>query len=132
MTITDLLKFMGECGARYPESQLPAIYSYFMKMIRDERIVSIYNGEELCGVMAYTVCRDFGQFYPDTSWNYSEQDAVGDKIYIEFLVFREWDKEIRRLLEAIITEKYPDLREVSWLRQKRYNRIIRRRIYEKV
>lgn len=116
MKVTDLLTFMGECGARYHESQIPDIVSYFMKMIHDERVVIFSSDSQIEAMLVYSMTNDINIFYKKKSWDYLRQDPDGTIVYLEMMVSREWNKDLRIKFEEAIAKKFPQFEYGCWFR----------------
>ena len=114
MRVIDLLVFMGEYGKRYRESEVPEIFLYFQQMNIDERIIAILKNEELYGFACISIGDNWQQFHKKDTWNYRTHSPEGKIVYIELLICKEWNRELRLLLEQEILRKYPQIEKAVW------------------
>ena len=116
MNPIEILKFMGEQGARYKPSQLGLILSYLDAMIQDKRIIIIYEENQPYAFMAFSICNDMVQYLKKDLWAYLPHDPHGRTIYIEKLVSKSWNRELRLKFEEEILKLYPQLEKGIWHR----------------
>ena len=107
---------MGEIGVRYRYSDVSGIMDYVTRMIEDGRVVAINGESGIHAVLFFAICHDWHPFHEKGSWIYLAHDQLGDTIYLESLVSKGWDKEVRAKFEEIITHKYPNLKQAVWHR----------------
>lgn len=124
--------FMGERGIRYPVNDTLKIEDYISKMLGDGRILVIED-DGLHTVLFFSVCYKFGEFFLKDTWDYMEHCPEGDMIYIEKIVSKNFNKEIRKLIEAKLTELYPKFKIGIWHRWGKVGdrQVIARRSYAK-
>ena len=111
-----VLKFMGECGARYPLDNFENIYMYVYRMLQDNRVVEIGKNGTTEGYLFYSLCHDINSYYKKKTWRYVPQVTNGTTLYVEKLVCKKWTKELRRKFEEIITTMYPQIEGAIWHR----------------
>lgn len=120
MTEIDVLKTMGELGARFNASKLWIIIDYVAKMLADERIVIIKKDGEIEGVAFCSLSNDYELYYKKDTWDYFQHDSKGSVLYLELLCCRKWTRELRKLFESEIVKKYPSIKEAVWHRWASY------------
>lgn len=119
MNIEDILTFMGDCGAVFPSFQLEEIIDYFSNMILDGRFLAIYQDSKISGFITFSLCKNYEPFYRKSSWQFLGDDKSSKKIYIETMVCKKWNKYLRKELEKVLVEKYPQIEQAIWFRDKR-------------
>lgn len=117
MTISDILCVMGEAGIRFDRTVLPKVFNYVSNMIEDNRCITITDdlGNKV-GVIFYSVCEEYDAFYKKGKWDYLPHDKDGHIVYIECAASSIWSKELRKLFEDGLLQKYPNLQVGVWHR----------------
>lgn len=118
MNIIDILNFMNEFGARLTQEQSIEAYYYFSDMIDQERLIAIYRNN-LVGFITVSLGDDYEKFYHKDLWEVAEHDPKSETVYIEKMVAKNWNKELRRKFETILLAKYPQIKEAVWHRPTR-------------
>lgn|SRR3990167_1683653 len=112
--ILDILLFMGERGLRYRTSEIEDVLYYTERMYKDDRIITIYDGETLNTVVFFSICNDYLNYLIKPTWIYKEHDKNGSISYIEKIVSVSYNKELRLLIEQLIISKYPSATIGKW------------------
>ncbi len=120
MRVLDILLFMGELGARYREKDVPLIESYFSKMIADGRVIAIYSNGIPHAILAFSICNDMVKYYQKDTWDYAPHNPYGHVIYVEKLVSKKWDKDLRKQFQHNILLRYPNVDTAIWHRYGRH------------
>jgi hypothetical protein len=115
-TAVSTLAFMGRLGARYPLTILETIMDYTTRMLEDERVIAVHRTEIPHAIIFFSISDSPDVFLAKGSWEYVPHDSFGKIVYLEKLICRKWDKELRKNVEAILIEKYPQLEYGIWHR----------------
>lgn len=116
MNSISILKFMGELGARFYINRLQEVISYLESMIRDKRIIVIYDEDRIYAFLAFSIGEDAIEYWKKDIWAYLPHNPRGRTIYVEKLVSRGWNRELRETFERKILELYPHLETGMWHR----------------
>lgn len=122
MTPVDIVAFLGQ---RHPLAQI-----YFHNMIKDGRVIGIYDNGVLYGILAFSLCFEYEPYWKKETWDYVPHIPEGTTLYIELLACKEWNKEIRKTFAKEILARHPQIdlaiwhkwadwgdRKVTWRRQ---------------
>lgn len=82
------------------------VKTYIECMGQDERIFMIEDQ----GVLFYSICFKTGSFARKSLFKYLPHDVSGDICYVEKLVTRFWNRQIRDAFEEMIVSKYPNVK----------------------
>ena len=132
MNTLDIIKFMGERGGRFPKDSIKEIIHYFSNMIRDGRVVVIYKEKEIYAFVTFALTDEYERFYKKKTWDYVPHDKSGKIMYVEFMVCKQWNKQLRYQFQSEILKLYPQIEEAHWHRWASYgDRLItwRRKLY---
>ena len=116
MKILTILKFMGETGIRFKQDELSDIFYYIRSMIASCRVIELCDNETRYGYLFFSICNDIEPYYKKPTWRYVSDNKNGDKVYIEKLVAKAWNKELRKIVEKNLHQLYPNLVEAIWHR----------------
>ena len=116
MKTIEILKFMGEQGIRYKQDELQTIFNYVNSMIRDNRVIEIESQGKIEAILFISVSDNYEPFFKKTTWTYKPHDPRGKIIYVEKLVAKEWNKEMRMQFEELLTNLYPHFELGVWHR----------------
>ena len=112
--ILDILLFMGEEGIRYKTSEIEDVLDYVERMLSDERILVIYDDNKMNTVLFFSVCNDYMNYLRKPTWIYKEHNPYGKMVYIEKIVSKTYNKEIRLKIQHLIMSLYPTVRFGKW------------------
>lgn len=68
--------------------------------------------------ISISVCNNYEPYYTKPTWTYLSHKPVGNIVYIEKIVSREWNRKLRNLIEDKITQTYPTVQYAMWARPK--------------
>ena len=111
-----LLKAMGEMGVRYPASHIDEIIDYTTKMYDNGRIITISDPNGLFAVAFFSITDSPEEFLKKGELVYKSHDPVGKIVYLEKLVSRGWNRELRIEFETELLKKYPNITHGVWHR----------------
>jgi len=120
MNAIDIIKFMGELGIRFRESEIDQVLFYFSKMIEDKRIVVTEDESGLHTVICFSIGDSIEFFWKKKQWAYAPHDPQGLLFYIEKLISKGWNRSMREYIQAHIQSLYPHLREAHGHRWARW------------
>lgn len=109
-----VIKFLGQRGARFGKRSLDQAISYFSHMIKDKRVITLFKDGKLHSIMAFSLGEDFDRFYRKHVWRYVPHDPSGKILYVEMVVSKSWDKDIRKQFRDEILKLYPQIEEAHW------------------
>lgn len=92
------------------------IESYYRKMVKDNRVITIYNNQEVVCFMTFSITNDYIPFAEKGTWEYMRHNPHGHICYIEKLASKIWDKDMRNRLVDIIEKRFPDVIYGVWHR----------------
>ena len=115
MNAIDVIKMLGEMGLKFRSScELDSAILYFINMIKDERIILISEDGEPYAVIAYSMTDDPDTFLKKETWDYLQHDPIGNIVYVEKIVSKSWNRELRNILEHVVSAKYPQMEYGMW------------------
>lgn len=126
MTAVDLVKILGEFGARFTD--LDPVLTYCVNMITDERVVIVYEDNKPHSVFFYSITDNEETFLKKGMWEYKKQDPQGKILYVEKMVTKGWNRELRNIFELTVCTKYPQIECGCW---HRYGRTGDRKVISK-
>lgn len=118
MNAIEIIDFFADCGANFKEEDLSGVHDYLTKMLDDHRVLAIFDGHEVIAIVTFSICSDYKKYYSKGVWEYMEHDPYGCTLYIEKLVSKTWNLELRRLMQDLFLEKYPFLTRGIWHRSR--------------
>ena len=108
MNVIMLLEKMGEeIGVRYLPSKIHEIIDYTSKMLDNGRIITLSDESGLLGVMYFSVTDDYEPFLKKGEFEFKSHDPEAKTIYVEKMISRKWNKEIRLEFEKEVMKRYP-------------------------
>lgn len=117
MDAIELMRTLGaDLNCVFRPSELDVAIGYFMNMIKDERVIVIYEDSKPHAVMTYSLTDDPDTFLKKATWDYLPQNLLAKTIYVEKLVSKGWNKELRTLFEQMIIKRHPRLEHGIWHR----------------
>ena len=116
MNAIGLIKILGEMGCRFKTSQFNDIIDYFALMLDDERVILISKEGKLCAVLLFSITDDPELHLKKESWEYREHDPQAKTAYIEKLISKSWNKDMRREFESELIRKHPQIERGLWHR----------------
>ena len=100
-------KYMGENNL---------VAKYYEKMGRDGRTLQIKENGKLHTFMTFSICNDFTPYANKGIWEYLPHNPEGFICFVEKVVSMQWTKELRKQVEAVILERYPQVEGAVWFR----------------
>jgi len=116
MTPIDILLFMGENGIRFKRNEVLSAVDYVTRMIEADRVIIIYENRDVHSVLFFSMSDDTDFFFKKNTWEFRDHDDYGKIVYLEKLVSRGWNKEIRFKVENEILKIHPQMTHGAWHR----------------
>ena len=116
MNAIELAKVLGEIGMKFYESQLQEMVRYFSLMLDNHRVIVINKDGSPYSVFFFSITDDPDHFLLKDTWDYRTHNQYGKIVYVEKLVSKGWDREIRVLFEGLIVDQYPQIEYGVWHR----------------
>lgn len=107
---------MGEMGLRYHQSEIAQAMDYTTRMIEDGRVIIITSHGEPVSIMFISLTNSPDNYLKKENWEYLTHDAHGECVYIEKIISRKWNREIRNLIESELSSRYPSFTYAVWHR----------------
>lgn len=101
-------------GLMYKESEIDDAILYCANMLKDERIITINKDGEIYAVMFFSITDSADEFLIKKTWEYRPHHPEGRVIYVEKIVSKGWDKELRSILERVARTKHPQIEYGIW------------------
>ena len=117
MDAIELMHLLGrDFHCVFHKSELELAILYFINMIKDERVIIIYEDKKPHAILTYSLTDDTDIFLKKKTWDYLPQNLLSKTIYIEKLVSKGWNKELRTIFEQMILKRHPQLEHGVWHR----------------
>lgn len=120
MNAIKLARIFGEMGCLFMRNELRDALNYFQKMLENNRIVYILDNNKPYAFLFFSMTNDPDKFLKKDKWEYLDHDENGKIVYVEKLISKGWNKELRSEFERIIAEKYPQFESGVWHRFARW------------
>jgi len=114
MIAIHVLKLMGELGLRYRESEIAQAVDYTTRMIDNGRVILIWDDLSPIAVMFFSVTDTPDEFLKKGTWEFRSHDVNGKTVYVEKIISKTWNKELRIRFEEKILQKFPDFTQGVW------------------
>ena len=115
--VYDILCFMGEYGLRYGPKLLPLFESYVERMLNDDRVIVFSENGKVEGVIFFSVDDETNRFWQKKMWEYLPHNPLGTTAYIELLLIKKWNMEVRKNIQYFLENRFPDLLFGRWHRR---------------
>lgn len=96
------------------------VLDYFQKMIDDGRIIVIKKDSKIHAFIAFSVTDNPEEFHKKGEWNFKTHNPSGKIVYIEKLISKGWNRDLRFQFEEMILKEYPNLERGVWHRWARW------------
>ena len=117
MDAIEIMRILGEdLRVRFHKEELDLAILYFLKMMKDERIIMINENNHPHAIMAYSLTDDPDVFLKKDTWDYLPQNLLGKTLYVEKLFSKGWNKELRTVFEKMIIQLHPHVEYGLWYR----------------
>ena len=110
----------------------PSEYKKLME--KDQRLLVIYNKTgRILGYIFFSICNEYFPFAAKKTWDYMPHNQDGRICFVEKAVSAEFNRQVLREIEILITSVYPKVEEAIWFRpgkDKEKKVVYKRRHYE--
>ena len=117
MNAYDVVKAYGELGCMFREKIIEDVIDYFALMLYDERIILITKDSQPHAVICFSMTNDPDLYLKKKTWDYLPHEPTGKIIYVEKIICKKWDKELRSQFEHEISKRYPKMQYGMWHRE---------------
>ena len=114
MTSSEVLYLFRRIGFDIDLRVLTKFTDYISSMMKDDRVLIIYENGEPYALLLYSITNNHIPYLLKSDWTYLEHDPDGSTIYIEKLISKGWNKELRQEFERKILERHPQLTDAVW------------------
>lgn len=114
--IIELIELMKKFGMKVNLRELSELYEYLLLMLKDGRIITFRENNDLFGFCVYSMTDDPYDNYDNKMFQYKEHDVDAKGCYFELIVSLKWDKKLRILLEDAISSRFPNFEYGVWHR----------------
>jgi hypothetical protein len=117
MNAYDIIKILGEIGVLFRTKIIDDAIDYFALMLYDERIILIKKDGNPHAIICFSMTDEPEIYLKKKTWDYLSHDVLGKTIYVEKIVSKGWDKELRDQFEREIIKRYPQIEYGVWHRE---------------
>lgn len=126
MTPIEILKFFGECGLMFKRSEIESAIRFLDYKIKNNRILKVYDDNKLLGVLVYSLTDIEVKHLVKSSWEIVEEAEDGKIIYIDYLMAKKFDIDLRNEIRNYFKTNHPQYEYGIWKRYKHpVDRIVR-------
>ena len=90
---------------------------FFREMLRRDRVMVITNDGNVEAVIFYFLTNDYKKLYKKGLWDTPEDEPKGSQIYIDKMICREWTHTLRRQIQDVIENHFPNVEEGYYHRE---------------
>lgn len=103
-------------GFKVKPQEYQAFQEYTEEMFRRDRVIVLFYGKEIQGVLFYYLTKDYKKLYKKSLWQIPPEDPEGHQIYFDKLICRRWTKEFRTAVKLAVEHKFPHIKEAYYHR----------------
>ena|SRR3990167_2085808 len=111
MRFHGLAQLFYQWGWEIKHEHYTAFSDYLKEMLKRNRVMVVMNGEEIEAVITYYLTDDYEKLFKKSTWEVVNDDPDGSQIYIDKMVCKKFNKELRVRLAQAIEEKFPNVVE---------------------
>lgn len=112
----EVFEFMKLRGMKLDPIQTEEAIRYVSLMLLDQRIIVILRYSDLHTVAFFSICNNPTPYQAKQTWGFLQHDPEGKVVFIEKMVTKGWNKEVRHGLEKVLINRFPQLEEGIWCR----------------
>ena len=128
MTYLDVLEIMHKVGYHIKRSVIHDVVDYVDNMLRDSRILVINRDGEPYALVLFSISNSYEPYFLKNDFDFLPHNPNGRIIYLEKLISKGWDKELRQQFEETILQIYPQLETAVWHRRGDRKIVAKRRL----
>ena len=112
MTLDHLANLFMNWGFVIDPKGYEEFSSYLKEMLRRNRVFIIWNGPLIEAVITFYLSNEYEKYLYKPLWEIPEgDDPNGNLIIIDKMICRNWKLPLRRLLQTVIEENFPNVIE---------------------
>lgn len=129
MTFLDLASLFIRWGYLIKPHHYKNFELYFKEMLRRNRVMIVQNDTEIQAVLTYFLTDDYETLYKKSHWDIPRENPEGHQIYVDKMICKNWKVPIRRIVQDLIEDSFPNVMEGHYHRAPydRHIKIMRRR-----
>jgi len=128
MTYLDVLEIMYQLGFKVVRSVVYDVIDYLDNMLRDNRILVINKDGQPYALILFSITNSYEPFFLKSDFDFLPHNPNGRIIYLEKLISKGWDKDLRQQFEETILQIYPQLETAVWHRRGDRKVVAKRRL----
>lgn len=107
VTFPELAWIMEQWGYKIKAEEFESFRAYTQGMFNRRRALIIKSGKSLEAIIFYFLTNDFEMIYKKGTWDIPEDNPAGSQIYLDKMICRRWNKQIRNVVKEAIETKFP-------------------------
>src|SRR3990167_10832588 len=111
MRFHGLSQLFYEWGWVIKHEHYTAFSDYLKEMLKRNRVMVVTEGEEIQAVIMFYLTNDYTKIYKKRTWDVVNDESDGTQIYIDKMVCKKFNKELRIRLAEAIENKFPNVVE---------------------
>ena len=111
MRFHGLSQLFYEWGWEIKHEHYTAFSDYLKEMLKRNRVMVVTEGEEIQAVIMFYLTNDYTKIYKKRTWDVVNDESDGTQIYIDKMVCKKFNKELRIRLAEAIENKFPNVVE---------------------
>lgn len=111
MTFEHLAVLFLRWGLAVKPEHYDGFRGYLLEMMRRERVMTIWNGDEIEAVVTFFITNDYDKLYRKSDWHIPDDEPDGYQIYVDKMICKKWTVSIRKALQETIESRFPNVTE---------------------
>lgn len=116
MTLPEFMNIMEKWGYAINPKQHAGFHAYAQGMFNRRRAMLVRKGKSPEAIIFYFLTNNYEQLYKKGMWDLVPDNFLGRQIYIDKMLCRRWNKEIRNTVKKAIEAKFPWVLEAVYHR----------------
>ena len=116
MTSYDIINLMKAWGHNLKTEHIAGFLYYFRQMVHKNRVATVSDEHGVQAVIFFYLTNDYRLLYKKDIWALALDKPSGCQVYVDKLVCREWNLEIRRKFQDFIESTFPNVTEAYYHR----------------
>ena len=132
MSVMQIIKFIRRMNPNIHYSMVHKMNLYFWRMMTNKRILMVWENRHPIAMICFSITNDTTKFQNKDIWKYLEHKPDGLICYVEKLIAKKWNKDIRNQLVSMGLSEFPQIKYVVFDRPaKEGNREVSIKLKEK-
>lgn len=106
MTFDQLTKVFIPWGFLVNQNEYSKFESYFMEMLKRNRVMLIRDKNELVAILTYFLTDNWKEYLWKGLWEVKDDNPEGSQIFIDKMVCKNWNIPMRHLLQEAIETNF--------------------------